>query len=340
MTTTRPRQTPSCSASLDVLHLETLWLRATRRVPDHTPGQWFHDRVVLEGLGLALEETLQYLALERPTLAEFTQWILARNDGHIEKQQIERINCTISGLDYNDELKSAIQAIEQSDPVLSAPELAFWNENGYVILHDAITAEACRDAEAAVWNYLAMDRTDPNTWYKVSTHGIMRQFFHHPALRANRKSARIHKAFSQIWGTADLWMTVDRVSFNPPERRDWKFPGPQLHWDTTLAKPIPFGVSGLIYLTDTENEQGAFTCVPGFHRRIDEWLDRLPPETDPRREDLESLGATAVAGRAGDLIIWNKALPHGSRPNRATRPRIVQYLSMHPARCETRSHWR
>lgn len=185
-----------------------------------------------------------------------------------------------------------------------------------------------------------MNPHDPETWYQASMHGIMRQFFHHPALRANRRSERIHKAFAQIWGTADLWMTVDRVSFNPPERDDWRFPGPRLHWDTTLAPPVPFAVSGMIYLTDTESEQGAFTCVPGFHRRIDDWLQSLPAGSDPQREDLESLGAMPIPGRAGDLIIWHKALPHGSRPNRTARPRIVQYLSMHPAQLDPHPEWK
>jgi ectoine hydroxylase-related dioxygenase (phytanoyl-CoA dioxygenase family) len=130
------------------------------------------------------------------------------------------------------------------------------------------------------------------------------------------------------------------VSFNPPERAEWRFPGPFLHWDTSLTPPIPFAVSGLIYLTDTVAEQGAFTCVPGFHRRIEDWLNGLPANANPRGEDLEALGAEPIPGRAGDLIIWHRALPHGSRPNRCTRPRIVQYLNMHPATREYGRTWK
>jgi len=223
--------------------------------------------------------------------------------------------------------------------VLSPDDIGFWEQHGYVVVHEAISRDDCRAAEAAVWKFLNMDPNDPETWYAPSDHGIMRQFFHHPTLRANRRSPRIHKAFSQIWGTADLWMTIDRISFNPPERGSWQFTGPNLHWDTTLAPPVPFGVSGLIYLTDTDAEQGPFTCVPGFHRRIDRWVSELPPGADPRTQDLEALGAEPIAGRAGDLIIWHKALPHGSRPNSAKRPRIVQYLSMYPTKGE-RQAWR
>lgn len=325
--------------SFGVPCLEDLWRRLTRRSPN--PRQnWWRDQLVLEGLGLPLEESRLYLANKQPTLAEFEQWILERNDGRLEPLRLERLNATIAGSPYSRELLAALRAIESSEPVLSTDDLSFWEEQGYVILHNAISPSACRATELAVWDFLQMDPDCPATWYQASTHGIMRQFFHHHTLRANRMSPRIYKAFAQIWGTADLWMTIDRVSFNPPERSDWSFPGPWLHWDTTLTTPVPFGVSGMIYLTDTEREQGAFTCVPGFHRRVDAWLRSLPANVDPRREDLESLGAVPISGRAGDLIIWHKALPHGSRPNRATQPRIVQYLSMHPAKREDNREWK
>jgi hypothetical protein len=320
--------------ALGIFRLEEFWARATRRSANHAEINWRDDRILIDGLGLSLEETLQYLGREQPTLAEFEQWILERNDGEVEPLRVERINAALSGNEYGDELKRAIKAIEDSPPVLSSGDMAFWEGHGYVIVHDAVSRKERRAAESAVWKFLDMDANDPESWYAPSDHGIMRQFFHDPALRANRRSLRIHKAFSQIWGTADLWMTVDRVSFNPPERDNWKFTAPNLHWDTTLAPPVPFGVSGLIYLTDTNAEQGAFTCVPGFHRRIDRWVSELPPGADPRTQDLESLGAVPIAGKAGDLIIWHKALPHGSRPNSATRPRIVQYLSMHPTKSE------
>jgi hypothetical protein len=325
---------------LGVLHLKRLWARVTRRSRNKHSNDWLFDRILIDGLGLAQEETLQYLGTRTPPYEEFEAWILERNGGYIDPLRIEHINAAISGAVYSDELKAKFLEIEEADPVFSFEDLRFWQEQGYAILRNAVSVEDCRLTEAAISQFLSIDPGDCDTWYQPSDHGIMKQFFHHPALAANRSSPRVHKAFAQIWGTADLWMTVDRISFNPPERRDWIFPGPYLHWDTTLAQPIPFGVSGMIYLTDTEETQGAFTCVPGFHRRIDEWLNNLSPDVDPRREDLESLGAKPIAGAAGDLIIWHKALPHGSRPNRAARPRIVQYLSMHPTKREHNPIWK
>jgi ectoine hydroxylase-related dioxygenase (phytanoyl-CoA dioxygenase family) len=135
-------------------------------------------------------------------------------------------------------------------------------------------------------------------------------------------------------------VNVDQAGFNPPERPDWSFPGPHLHWDVSLAQPIPFGVQGILYLTDTAADQGAFTCVPGFHRIIEDWLNALPAGTDPRAQDLRSLGPIPIAGRAGDLVIWHHALPHGASPNRSARPRVVQYLKLRPGTWEVRPDWR
>jgi len=73
------------------------------------------------------------------------------------------------------------------------------------------------------------------------------------------------------------------------KRPGWRFPGPDLYWDVSIATPIPFGVEGIAYLTDRAAEQGAFTCVPGFHRRIEAWLAGLPIGADPRTQDLHAL---------------------------------------------------
>ena len=104
--------------------------------------------------------------------------------------------------------------------------------------------------------------------------------------------------------------------------------------------PIPFGLQGILYVTDTEAEQGAFTLVPGFQHRIENWIHGLPPGIDPRFEDLNALGAVPLSGKAGDFIIWHQALPHGSRPNRTNKPRLVQYINWQPVEREMREEWR
>ncbi len=219
-------------------------------------------------------------------------------------------------------------------PVFSKEDLEFWEENGYVIVREAVPPENCRAAEQAVWDFLEMDGDDPDSWYPEDPprRGIMVEIYQHQALWNNRQYPRVHQAFTEIWGNEKLWVSFDRASMNPPERDDWKFPGPYLHWDMSLDMPVRLKVQGVLYLVDTPGNQGAFTCIPGFHRKLEEWLKDLPSDADPRRviREYQNEGVP-VAGKAGDLVIWHSALPHGSSPNSAERPRMAQYITMNPA---------
>jgi hypothetical protein len=330
------------TGELGIFHLKRLWSRlmAARRGrrPDG-PAESQLDWLVIDAVGLGREQALQYLMRTGPSFAEFERWIVATTGG-VEPEQVARINAAVTGADCPAATKQRLAAIDAMPPVLDAEDLAHWEEHGYVIVHDAVPEDSRAGAEQAVWAHLGARPDEPDSWYVPNDHGIMVQFFQHPAFTANRRSARVHKAFAQLWGTADLWPTTDRVGFNVPERPGWMFRGPDLHWDVSLHQPIPFGTQGILYLTDTPPEQGAFTAVPGFQRRIDSWLAGLPPGADPRQQDLHALGSRPIAGRAGDLVIWDQRLPHGSRPNRGTRPRIVQYINLNPARYAEQAVWR
>src|SRR5262252_4206040 len=138
--------------SLDVPYLFEIWERYTSRSANQSRLNWHFVKLVLEGLGLALEETLQYLGRRLPTFIEFEQWIRERNDGEIEPLRLERLRAAIEGRTYGPEVAASIQAIDVREPVLSPEDLSFWEENGYVILHEAISAAACRATELAVWD--------------------------------------------------------------------------------------------------------------------------------------------------------------------------------------------
>ncbi|RIY11344.1 phytanoyl-CoA dioxygenase [Hymenobacter rubripertinctus] len=306
---------------------------------ENTASDWRHDNLVLNGLGLALEESMRYLMQTGPDFSEFERWVLHKNGGTLPPLQIERLNSVLSAQPYGEELQANLRAIAEAENVLSADDLAFWAENGYVVLRGAISGEQARATEQAVWEALGMSPHEPASWYeKPIGKGIMMDFYHHPALLENRRSARIQKAFAQLWQTPDLWTTTDRTSFNPPETAGYPFQGPHLHWDMSLHPPFHFGTQGLLYLCDTPAEQGAFCCVPGFHRHLPSWLANLPAGTDPRQIDLTPQ-AVPIAAQAGDLIIWHHFLPHGSSPNRGTYPRIVQYLNLYPVDFKENMDW-
>lgn len=334
---------PEETGGIAVQYLKRFWSQALARrngiFIEQTEKTWRFDNLLLNGLGLPIEETMSYLMQSTPNFTEFENWILARNNGQIDSLQIERLNSIFANQPYPASLAHNLRAIEEEPDVLSAEDLAFWEEHGYVVLRAAISTEQAQAAENAVWEALGMDPASAATWYeKPIGKGIMMDFYHHPTLLENRRSKRIQKAFAQLWQTADLWKTTDRTSFNPPETATHPFQGPHLHWDMSLEPPLRFGTQGLLYLCDTPVEQGAFCCVPGFHRKLEDWLAALPEGTDARQVNLDAL-AVPIAAKAGDFVIWHHALPHGSSPNRGTYPRIVQYLNMYPVEFKENLNW-
>ena len=326
--------------SLGVMHLKRLWSRRMRRGPvDGIDAvyEWERDIVLIHGLGVGLEQAMRYLGPDR-TFEEFEAWVLALNAGSIKPSIVARLNAALSGEPYAADTLSWLQDVQAMPAVLDDADLRMWDEQGYVVLHEAISPAQCAALAALVYASVGARPDDPETWYlRANSQGIMVQIFQHPAMDAARRSTRIHKAFAQLWGTADLLPTNDRCGFNPPEQRGFTFPGPHLHWDAALKPPMPFATQGIIYLTDTTETQGAFSCVPGFQNVIDDWLRALAPQADPQAS-IRKQQATAIAGAAGDLIIWHQSLPHGSSPNRAAAPRVVQYLNMFPMRPETREN--
>lgn len=327
--------------ALGVCQLKRLWARAAlvrRGGPPGDLADLHRDRLVRDALGLGLEQTQQFLLQHAPTFADFERWIVA-TAGAPEPALVARINAAVTGAPPPPATQRWLAEIDALPPVLDAAALAHWDEHGYVVVPDAVPAESRRAAEQAIWENAGARPDAPDTWYAPRAQGIMLALVQHPAFTANRRSRRLHKAFAQLWGTSDLWVTCDRGGFNPPVRPDRPFHATDLHWDVSLARPMPFGTQGILYLTDTPPEQGAFRCVPGFHRRLDAWLDGLPPAADPREQDLHALGVRRIGGRAGDCVIWRDQLPHGASPNHGTQPRIVQYLNFYPTHREQNPVW-
>jgi hypothetical protein len=328
---------------LGIPHLKQFWAQTLAKrngtFSSASAQSWRADNLLLNGLGLPLQETLHYLMQVSPSLAEFEAWVLVRNGGQLTELQVGRLRSAFTGQPYDEAVAAQLRALDASPDVLTADDLRHWHEHGYVILREGISREQALATEAAVWEALSMSPHEPAMWYeKPIGQGIMMDFYHHPTLLANRRSLRIQKAFAQLWGTPDLWTTTDRTSFNPPETATYQHQGTPLHWDMSLRPPFHFGTQGLIYLCDTPAHQGAFRCVPGFHRQLESWLAGLPAGTDPRSIDLTEL-AQPIAAEAGDMVIWHHFLPHGSSANSGSYPRIVQYLNMYPVDFKENVEW-
>jgi hypothetical protein len=317
--------------------LEDFWARMTRRAPPRADAM-AADRLLRDALGVGIEQVAAVLGQQTPSLEDFEAWLL-QTAGPPDPDRLGRYHAWLAGEPPPAAIRRRLAVIDAMEPALSPADLEAWDRDGVVILRQAIDPDEARAATSALWRTVGADPDDPASWYPPNDHGIMVQIFQHPAMEAARRSPRIHKAFAQLWGTADLWMTTDRLSFNAPETATHRFRGPHLHWDCSLATPIPFATQGILYLTDTAADQGALTLVPGFHHQLEAWLASLAPDTDPRQVDLAPVAGPVAAG-AGDLVIWRQDLPHGASPNRAALPRLAQYINMYSPDLPEHPVWR
>lgn len=320
----------------EIRRLHGYWERRSR-FEASPPEEWMADNILLDTLGLGIEQTASFFA-ERPCdFAGFCRWIVA-TAGQPDPLTVARYHAALDDAPPPPGIAARLAAIDAMPDALDADDLAHWGAQGYVILRGAITPQEAAAAAELLWETVGADPADPATWYSPRGQGMMVQRFQHPALDAARRSPRVHKAFAQLWGTSDLWPHVDRMSFNAPPTSHRRFAAPRLHWDVSLVPPIPFGTLGVLYLTDTSADQGAFELVPGFHHGLEAWLAGLG-EQDPRTVDL-SARAVRVAAGAGDLIIWRHDLPHGASPNLTDRPRLAQYVNFYSAKMGVQPDWR
>lgn len=332
------------TGQLGIFHLKRIWDKARAalrgvQLPELLPDENRLDRAVLDGIGLGIVEPQHYLFHGKPSFSEFEAWIADTLGAAPSPETVAKTNRVVEALlacpvrDF-----PACETIQH--PVLGPEDLACWEDKGYVVLKQAISRADAQASEQVVWDFLGLAPDLPQAWYQRGQ-VFWADLFQHPLLNRNRASERIRKAFAQLWGTEDLIASVDRVSFNPPVQYGTDHSGPsRLHWDTSLALPIQFDLQGVLYLNDVAHNQGAFRCVPGFHRTIASWLSGLPTGANPRDAHLEDAGVVSLAGSAGDMVIWRQELPHGSGRNVADVPRIAQYITLYPPDRRRNPVWR
>jgi hypothetical protein len=250
---------------------------------------------------------------------------------------------------------SSIRLREHADPatlkVLSAEDWAFWKHNGYVVVKKAVPLENAARLAALLWEFEEKDPNDQSTWYtppraemkmKELVNTGMVELYNHQYEWDNRQYPRVHEAFTDIWGTEKLWVTIDRANLNLPIRPGYEYKA-FIHWDYD-PETKPQNVQGVLALADqTDENMGGFQCIPELFRTYDTWKLTQPADRDRFKPDVAGFEPVKVKMEAGDLLIFNSSEPHGIRANRSgDKVRMAQYISMMPAQEENEAlrQWR
>jgi ectoine hydroxylase-related dioxygenase (phytanoyl-CoA dioxygenase family) len=226
--------------------------------------------------------------------------------------------------------------------VLSEEDWQFWIHNGYVVVKGAVSKAQAEATAAFLWEFEEKNAQDSGTWYTAPRAEMkmkelagtgMVEVYNHQHLWNNRQTQRVYDAFVDIWGTEQLWVTIDRANLNFPIKPGFEYKG-FIHWDYD-PETKPQNVQGVLALADQTDEQmGGFQCIPALYRNYDTWKLTQPedrnhfqPDTTGFEQDFHK-----VKLEAGDLLIFNSTQPHGIRPNLSKdKVRIAQYISMMPA---------
>jgi len=226
--------------------------------------------------------------------------------------------------------------------VLSEEDWAFWKNEGYIVIKNAVPREQALATADFLWEFEEKDPNNPETWYTSARAEIkmkelagtgMVEVYNNQHLWNNRQTQRVYDAFVDIWGTEKLWVTIDRANLNFPMRPNHEYKG-FIHWDYD-PETKPQNVQGVLALADqTDENMGGFQCIPWLYRNYDSWKLTQPDDRDHFKPDVSDLEdkLVKVPMEAGDLLIFNSSQPHGIRPNRSkNKVRMAQYISMMPA---------
>ena len=237
--------------------------------------------------------------------------------------------------------------------ILTEEDWAFWIQNGYVVIKNAVPREQALRTADFLWEFEEKDKNDPTSWYTAPRADMemkelvgtgMVEVYNHQLLWENRQMQRVHDAFEDIWGTEKLWVTIDRANLNFPIRPGFEYKG-FIHWDYD-PETKPQNVQGVLALADQEDEHmGGFQCIPELFRTYDTWKLTQPEDRNHFKPDITGFEDKLVKVKlqAGDLLIFNSSQPHGIRPNLSKdQVRIAQYISMMPAEEENEElkEWR
>jgi hypothetical protein len=216
-----------------------------------------------------------------------------------------------------------------------------YSEQGYLVIPGVIRREKALQQFQALCHVLGIFPDKPETWYRkpLTQRGLV-ELYHHQRLWDFRQDPALYATFCQLYQTRRLWVSIDRLSCIPPVHPDYPGwgEGLTLHLDV-IPEGKKVGNNAFVALTDITVENAPFFCLPGMHREmvtVSQTTQAPTYESFSGLFDHRQSEVTPVLCQAGDLVMFNMALPHGRSPNTGAGLRMIQYVTMFPVRGKVR----
>lgn len=219
--------------------------------------------------------------------------------------------------------------------MLTAEQIAFYRENGYVLVPGLLTPEeaaACRREIHELMARLSAIRNIDATWgsAKDIAGGVATQLLHcHDVQFQSAAFARLIVDERLTGVAADLigpnvQLHHTKAFVKPPEKGS-PFP---LHQDAPFFPHDNHSmIAAIVHFDDAPLEKGCVRVVPGTHKHG--ILPHLPQggwHLDPAVYPVES--ATPVPAKAGDALFFSYLTVHGSGINESREARTTLLIQM------------
>jgi hypothetical protein len=106
---------------------------------------------------------------------------------------------------------------------LSKEQLEQWDQEGYVIIPNAISKGQCEETLNEIWEMLSFygaKRDNPDTWNgsPFTRIGFINSYpvFHLQSVWNIRQTPKVYQSFAQLLGRKELWVGIDRLSMKRP----------------------------------------------------------------------------------------------------------------------------
>lgn len=218
---------------------------------------------------------------------------------------------------------------------LSDEQSTRWEQDGYLLVEDALSAEEVATLVAVVDRIQLKHGPisgDPsaavfNAFNVVELDDALLAVMDHPNLLG---------LIADLLG-ANIALLMSQIMVRPPTRRT------ALGWHHDGPKPHPFpragGLTPLlnlkvgVFLTDVHTpDRGNLLVIPGSHRRTRLELSGVLAHSaaETTEVEMDPVRATPVLARPGDVILFHNALWHAVGPSSLDRPRKVLYYTYGP----------
>ncbi|WP_373051203.1 phytanoyl-CoA dioxygenase family protein [Thalassovita aquimarina] len=225
--------------------------------------------------------------------------------------------------------------------MLSTQQKAFYNENGYLKVEQAVTPEQLDELRRITYDLLEQARevTETNDVFELDT-GHSREtprltriklpHKQHPYFWEILRGSGVTEVLTDLLGP-DTMLQTSKLNTKAPGggaavewHQDWAF------YPHSNDSMLAFG----LMLEDVDEANGPLQVIPGTHQGpiLSHHANGVfCGAIDPVDPLFEADKAVTLTGKAGDMTVHHARILHGSAPNLSDRNRMILFYECHAA---------